>query len=79
MTTPCYTPRAAGPTPIAAELRATFAVMLQLLAGSVLLDDALARSAVTIDGDAAFVAVVAPYLPEGARVTPPVENPASAS
>ena len=43
--------------------------MLQLLAGTVRLDDAIARSRATTDGDAALVAAVAPYLPEGAAAS----------
>jgi hypothetical protein len=65
--------------PTAAEIRAPFAVMLRLLAGSVSIDDAIARALLTVDGDAALVATVAPYLPEGAPVTPAAEDPASAS
>ncbi|MDP9334919.1 MAG: hypothetical protein M3Q30_16640 [Actinomycetota bacterium] len=65
--------------PTAAEIRASFAVALQLLAGTVLLDDAVARSLIVTTGDAAFVARLAPYLPETATVTRVVEDPASAS
>ena len=63
----------------AAEIHAPFAVMLRLLAGSVSIDDALARSLLSIGGDAELVATVAPYLPEGARVTPAADDPESAS
>jgi len=66
-------------TPTAAEIHAPFAVMLQLLAGSVRVDDAIARAQATTVGDAALVARVGPYLPERARVTPVVEDPTSAS
>ena len=66
-------------TPAAAEIRASFTVMLQLLAGAIRLDDARARSRATTEGDAALVAAVTPYLPEGVQVIPPVEDPASAS
>ena len=65
--------------PTAAEIHAPFAVMLQLLAGSVRIEDAIARSRATTEGDAALVARVGPYLPESARVTPVAEDPASAS
>ncbi len=65
--------------PTAAEIRAPFAVALQLLAGTLLVDDAVARSLITTTGDAAFVTRLAPYLPETATVTRVVEDPASAS
>jgi hypothetical protein len=65
--------------PIAAEIRAPFAVLLRLLAGALRLDDAIERSSVTVAGDAALVTAVAPYLPESAPVTPAAEDPAPAS
>jgi hypothetical protein len=65
--------------PVVAEIRAPFAVMLQLLAGTVRVDDAVARGLMTTAGDAAFVARLAPYLPEGGLVTAAVEGPAPAS
>jgi hypothetical protein len=65
--------------PPAAEIRAPFAVTLQLLAGTLLVDDAVARSLIVTAGDAAFVARLAPYLPETATVTEAVEDPRSAS
>lgn len=48
----------------AAEIRAPFTVLLQLLAGTVRVDDARAASRLTVTGDAALVAELAPYLPE---------------
>jgi hypothetical protein len=48
----------------AAEIRAPFTVLLQLLAGTVLVDDARAASRLTVTGDVALVAELAPYLPE---------------
>lgn len=64
--------------PVAAEVHAPFAVTLQLLAGAVRFDDAIARAGATTTGDRALVARLAPYLPETARITPG-ESPASAS
>jgi hypothetical protein len=65
--------------PMRAEIGASFAVMLQLLAGTVPVDDAIARAAITTAGDPAFVAQLTPYVPERARVTTAAEDPASAS
>jgi hypothetical protein len=65
--------------PNAAEIRAPFAVVLQLLAGTLLVDDAVARSLIVTTGDVAFIARLAPYLRETATVTRVVEDPASAS
>ena len=64
--------------PTAAEIHAPFAVALQLLAGTLRLDDAVARSLIVVTGDAAFVARCAPYIPETATVSE-VEDPTSAS
>ncbi|HEV7524586.1 MAG TPA: SCP2 sterol-binding domain-containing protein [Acidimicrobiia bacterium] len=64
--------------PMAAEMRAPFAVMLQLLAGSVLVDDAIDRGRVAVEGDASFVARLAAYIPESGVVTT-AEGPASSS
>ena len=50
----------------AAELRTTFPVLLQLLAGTVALRDASAAGTVTVDGDPATIAAVEPHLPEHA-------------
>ena len=63
----------------AAEIRAPFAVVLQLLAGTLLVDDAVARSMIVTTGDVAFLSPLAPHLPETATVTRVVEDPASAS
>ena len=65
--------------PVAAEIRAPFAVTLQLLAGTLAVDDAVARALIRTTGDAAFVARLAPYIPEAPTVTPAREDPASAS
>ncbi len=64
--------------PVAAEIDASFPATLQLLAGTVTLDDAIARALVTTRGDRALVATLAPYLPESARVSPAGEGPVSA-
>jgi hypothetical protein len=64
--------------PTAAEIHAPFAVALQLLAGTLRFDDAVARSLIVVTGDAAFVARFAPYIPETAGVIG-VEDPTSAS
>jgi hypothetical protein len=48
----------------AAEIRAPFTVLLQLLAGTVPVDDARAATRLTLVGDTALVAELAPYLPE---------------
>jgi hypothetical protein len=71
--------------PEAAGIRATFAAMLQLLAGTLSLDDAVSRSSVTSTGEPGLLARIAPYLPESADrpgdpvVTPAVEDPTSAA
>lgn len=64
-------------TPEAAALRAPFVVMLQLLAGTAAVDDAVARALAEVTGDADFVARLAPYLPETS--TSGTGGPASAS
>ena len=64
--------------PTAAEIHAPFAVALQLLAGTLRFDDAVARSLIVVTGDAAFVSRCAPYIPETATVSE-VEDPTSAS
>ena len=64
--------------PVAAEIHASFPVMLQLLAGTVRVDDAVARGLLTTTGDAAIVARLGPYLPEAAPVRT-AEGPAPAS
>lgn len=62
----------------AAELRAPFTVLLQLLAGTATVDDARAGSRITMTGDDALVAHLAPYLAEQAPLTL-VEGSAPAS
>ncbi len=64
--------------PIAVEISASFAVILQLLAGTLLVEDATARALITAAGDAAFTARLAPYIPETAMVIR-AEDPASSS
>ncbi len=64
--------------PAAAEIRAAFGAQLQILAGTVGLDEAVRRGIAVTTGDPAFLAAIAPYLPEDA-VTRAVEDPASAS
>jgi hypothetical protein len=61
------------------QLRAPFAALLQLLAGTLTVDDALARSLLTTAGDTAFLDELAPYLPEVALATSPTSDPAPAS
>jgi hypothetical protein len=65
--------------PVAAEIRAPFAVTLRLLAGTLAVDDAVARAVIVTTGDAAFVGRLAPYIPEAPTLTPAREDPASAS
>lgn len=65
--------------PEAARVGASFAVLLQLLAGTVTLDDAVDRSGVDITGSDAFVARVGPYLPETRTPSPAAESPGAAS
>ena len=66
--------------PNAVEIRASFAVTLQLLAGTLSVDDAQARGLVVASGDAGLLLRLAPYLPETATPTPGArEDPASAS
>ena len=62
----------------AADIRAPFAVLLQLLAGTVLVDDARAGPRVTTTGDGALIAQLAPYLAEQSPLTM-VEGSAPAS
>jgi hypothetical protein len=64
--------------PPAAEIQAPFAVTLQLLAGTLLVDDAIPRSLIVTTGDAAFIARLAPYLPETATVNRGIADPSSA-
>jgi hypothetical protein len=61
------------------ELRAPFAALLQLLAGTLTVDDALARSLLTAAGDTAFLDELVPYLPEVAPATSPMSDRAPAS
>jgi hypothetical protein len=65
--------------PEAASIRAPFATMLRLLAGTLHLDDAVARSLATTTGDAALLRRVERYLPEVAPTGPAVDHPTSAS
>lgn len=70
--------------PGAVEVSASFAVLLQLLAGTLLVGDATDRGLVTTTGDAGVLARLAPYLPESSApgstpVRPSAEDPASAS
>ncbi len=61
--------------PVATELALPFPLLLQLLAGTVALDDAVASGRVRATGDASVVARVAPFL--GERATPRDRAPAS--
>jgi hypothetical protein len=71
--------------PETASIRATFATMLQLLAGTLALDEAVARSLATTTGDTGLLARIGPLLPETADrpeepfVTPAVGDPTSAA
>jgi hypothetical protein len=65
--------------PPAAEIHAPFVALLQLLAGTVLVDDALADRRLTTTGDAALITRLAPYLPERSSLTPVAEDSAPAS
>jgi len=53
----------------AAEIRAPFTVLLQLLAGTISVDGARARAQLATAGDDAVIAQLAPYLPEQAPLT----------
>jgi hypothetical protein len=64
--------------PVAAEIHAPFAVMLQLLAGTVALDDAIARALVTTKGDRALLVTLAPTLSEVEPVSLGSDDPAPA-
>jgi hypothetical protein len=66
-------------TPEAARIQAPFAAMLQLLAGARTIDDAASDALIQITGDTAFVARLAPFIPETSGVTGAAEDPASAS
>jgi hypothetical protein len=65
--------------PVRLELRATFAGLLQLLAGTLTVDAALARTTLTAQGDTAFLDELVPYLPESAPATSPTSDRAPAS
>jgi len=52
----------ARPAPARAELRVTFPALLQLLGGTLTVDQAAASGRLVVDGDAAFVASIEPYL-----------------
>jgi hypothetical protein len=65
--------------PTRLEVRAPFAALLQLLAGALTVDDALARSLLTSAGDTAFLDDLVPYLPEVAPATSPKSDRAPAS
>ena len=60
-------------------LHASFAVMLPLLAGTMRVDDAIARALATVEGDADLVDRLAPYVAEARSCHVPAEGPASAS
>ena len=64
--------------PVAAAISGPFAAMLQLFAGTLTLDRAVARSLVATTGDAAMVARLAPYLPETA-ISGTTDGPVPAS
>ncbi len=57
-------------TPAAAEVGVTFPALLQLLAGTVALDTAVASGRVVVRGDAGVVAIVAPHFAERGETTP---------
>jgi hypothetical protein len=65
--------------PTRLELRAPFAALLQLLAGTLTVDDAFARSLLTAGGDTAWLDELAPYLPEVASAKSPTSDRAPAS
>ncbi len=71
--------------PEAASIHASFATVLQLLAGTLSLDHAVARRLAITTGDAGLLEQIAPLLPETADrreprvVTPAVEDPTSAA
>jgi hypothetical protein len=61
-----------GPVePAAGRIAVAFPVLLQLLAGTVALDDAIASGRVKYTGDPAVAAEIGPRLPENALVTSP--------
>jgi hypothetical protein len=66
--------------PVAAELHVPFVLLLQLLAGTVRLGDAIASGRARVDGDTSFVSALAPWFPESAvATTVRASDPASAS
>jgi hypothetical protein len=65
--------------PTRLELRAPFAALLQLLAGTLTVGDAIGRSLLSAKGDTVFLDELAPYLPEVAPATSPTSDPAPAS
>jgi hypothetical protein len=65
--------------PTRLELRAPFATLLQLLAGTVTVDEAIARSQLTTAGDRSLLDELVPYLPEVAPATAPASDRAPAS
>jgi hypothetical protein len=54
--------RRGRPAPARAELRVTFPAFLQLLAGTLTIEHAVAAGRVVVDGDVAFIASIEPYL-----------------
>jgi len=64
--------------PVALEVDAPFPVLLQLLAGTLSLEDATARALIATGGDAVLLHRLAPYLPETASLRDQLEDPASA-
>jgi hypothetical protein len=62
-------------TPVAVTLAMSFPLLLQLLAGTVDVGDAVDAGRVTVDGDSTIVTQIAPYLSERA----PIGDRASAS
>ena len=64
--------------PVLAEIHAPFAVLLQLLAGTLSLDEAIARSLLTTAGDRACLATLAPKLAEVVPVSAGLDDPATA-
>lgn len=59
--------RRGRPAAAAAEIHAAFASVLQILAGTVTLDEAVTRGSAVTTGDPAFLAAITPYLPEEQR------------
>jgi len=60
------------PAPMRAELRTTFPVFLQLLAGTRTIEESVAAGRLDVDGDRGLVAAIEPYLRPDARSDRPV-------